>query len=117
MHELHHALFIKYHQCGQTAGFEQLNLLPITIGYFAARIRQANKGVLLLSPMVGKGVSILRPHNENDRILRDKLGEILAQLRHVPAAVRSGKAAVKHQYHVVQCAKAGEGDFFSLKIG
>jgi hypothetical protein len=46
----------------------------------------------------------------------DKLRVILAQLRHVPAAVRSGKAPIENQVDVLGTCKIGEPDRLSLGI-
>ena len=47
----------------------------------------------------------------------DKLGVILAQLRHVPPAEGSAEATVKDQDNVLFALKAGEPYYFALAVG
>ena len=89
--------FIDHHQGRDTTQFEQIPFLPIKVGNGVMRVRQANEGQVMLPPIGFKGLGIVRPDHDYLGLPPGKFRVILAQLRHVPAAVGSGKAAVENQ--------------------
>lgn len=70
----------------------------------------------MLLPMISKRFRVVRPDDENDSIPFPKLRIVLAQLRQMPAAVRSGKAAIKDQYDMLLVVILRKGDFIALEI-
>ncbi len=116
MHIAHKAIFVYHHQRRQTAELQQFYLLSIAIGDLVRRVWQPYKWKLLLLPLAGVGVGIIRANDENDRVLRGEQIILLAQLRQMPAAVRSEKAAVEHKHHVLLPPVVRKGNGITLKI-
>jgi hypothetical protein len=52
---------------------------------------------LIVFPIIRKSCRAIRTDNNDLGLTFNKLIVILAQLRHMPLAKRSGKASVKHQ--------------------
>ena len=64
-------------------------------------IGQADEGQLLPGPILLKGCSIFRANDHNHAVVPIKIREILAQLRHVPSAEGSEKAAIEDEQDIV----------------
>lgn len=90
---------------GHPSQFEEAHFLAVQfedgmIGVWQADVRQ-----FFFLPVIAEGVSIFRANNDNFSMSVGKFIVITAQLRHVPAAVRSGKTAIKDEYDVLFTAK------------
>ena len=79
-------------------------------------VGQAGEGECLLFPRALKRAWPVRPDDENLGAPRDKIGIILAQLRQMRAAVRSGKAASEHEHDVLMPVIIGKTDQVALGI-
>ena len=84
-----------------TAQFEQVDLLVIQVRHRMLWVGQAGERKRFLFPGALKRAWPIRPDDENLGAPRDKIGIILAQLRQMRAAVRSGKAASEHEHDVL----------------
>jgi len=89
---------------------EQIDLLPVLIGYRVLRIGQAGKGKRFLFPCTLKRSRPVRPNDEHLSAPRHKLSIVLAQLRQMPAAVGSRESACKYQHQVLLPPIIAEAD-------
>ena len=95
---------------------EQVDLLVIQVRHRMLWVGQAGEGERLLFPRALKRAWPIRPDDENLGAPRDKIGIILAQLRQMPAAVRSDKAASEHEHDVLASPVIREADGVALCI-
>ena len=79
-------------------------------------VGQAGEGERFLFPRALKRAWPIRPDDENLGVPRDKIGIILAQLRQMPAAVRSDKAASEHEHGVLAFPIIGKTNQVALGI-
>lgn len=108
--------FVDDHESGQPAKFEQFNLLAVQVCHPVVRVWQADEGQLFSLPVPGKRRPAFWPNNHNFSIVTDKSQIILPQLRHMPAAVRSGKAAIKHQNNVFSSPKIRQANRETVQV-
>lgn len=107
---------INHHQGRQSSQFEQFYLLAVGIGHLMVRVGQPDKRVLLVTPGTNYLGVIFGANNHNLRIVINELLIIVAQLRQVRAAVRSGQATIEHQHHVLLSSKPRQRNGLSLNI-
>ena len=75
------------------------------------------KGRSFFLPVLGKGICIFRSDDHDLGFLLCEFVIVLAQLRHVPPAERSDKAAVEDQQDVLLALKICQADCASVEIG
>jgi hypothetical protein len=75
---------------------EQLDFLSVQLEHAVFGIGQANERQRFLLPVLGECSGIFGTNNKHFDVTGDKLGILLAQLRHVRAAERSHEAAIEH---------------------
>jgi len=80
-------------------------------------VGQAHKREAFLFPGSLEGPRAIRAHHQDLGLALDKALIILAQLRQVPAAEGSDKAAVKDQHYVLAPAIIGQAHGPALGIG
>jgi hypothetical protein len=86
------------HDHGRHASeFQELDLLAVGPGDSMLGVRDTGKRHVFPAPPIGKRFGVFRSDGDDLGFTPDELWVILAQLRHVPAAVRSAKAPVEHQ--------------------
>jgi len=95
------------HLSRHTTQFEKVHFLAVAFEHAVVWIGNARIGKIFPFPITGKGSSILGADYQHLGIAFHKLAVVLAQLRHVPLAKRSGKATVKDQHHVLLTSKIG----------
>jgi hypothetical protein len=105
MDEAHLSFFIDGYLGGHAPEFEQIDFLPIFFQDAMGWVGQANEGQVMFLPVAGKGLFILGPENQNNRLLSHELIIIEAQLRHVPLAEGSEKTAIEDQQHILAALK------------
>ena len=99
VHIAYPAVSINDHLGRHSAILEYVHLLAIEFEHTVPGIGQAGEREVICLPVVLEGLRIVWAH---DQYLCAALYEeriVLAQLRHVPAAERSGKASVEHQHN------------------
>jgi hypothetical protein len=116
LHETRHARFVYDHLRRHTPQLEQVDFLPVQLEHAGFRVRQANEGQVMLLPISCKGFGVFRANNDHLSLTFDEVLIVLAQLRHVPLAEWSGKAAVENQQHVRFAAKIGQANRLTLEI-
>ena len=94
------ALFVDQDLNGHPAQFQQVYFLFVLAGDLVFRGCQADEGNLLGCPVVLKGLLGVRPDGDHFRLVFDKIWIVMVQLRHMPAAERSGKPPVEDQVDV-----------------
>jgi hypothetical protein len=95
-----HASTIHNHLGRHASQFEQVDFLSIQFKYTGFWIRKSNKRQVMLAPIVFKCFCIFRTNYDHYSLPFFKLYIVLAQLRHMPLAERSGKATIKYQQHI-----------------
>lgn len=100
MHEPQHTIFINQHLGWHAPKFEQVHFLTVKFQYPMFGIGQTDKWQLFLLPVISEGNRFFRTNHQYFRFQILKRFKILTQLRHVPAAKRSHKAAIKNHYHI-----------------
>ena len=96
---------------------EQLDLLPEEVEDAVLGIGQADEGEALglPSPLEGRGAVRAEDHDLGPALRQ--LAVLLAQLRQVPAAVRSEEAAVEDEQDVRDALEARERERLALEVG
>lgn len=107
---------INYQLRGKAAQFEQLDLLAVQFQNLVFGVGQTDKRQFFFLPVFLKRPGIFRPGNHYFRIQLDEFLIILAQLRHVRAAERSKKSAVKNHHHVLFVEIVGKRHSFTVEI-
>jgi hypothetical protein len=79
-------------------------------------VGQADKRVLFFSPLAGESFLIFRADDEDLGVALYELLIVLTQLRQMPAAMRSGKAAGEDQDDVLSVTEIGQADRLPLEI-
>jgi hypothetical protein len=69
----------------------------VTPGNFGADVRHADEGHVFFHPVAFKGIGTVRAEHQNFGLTFNKFCVVLAQLRQMFAAERSGKGAHQHQ--------------------
>ena len=113
MDKARHACFIDQDLSGHPSQFKKVDLLPVEFEHAGCWVRQAGKGQGFLLPVGGKGFGIFRPDDHNFDVAGNKLGMVLAQLRHVRTAEWSGKGAVEDQQHILLSVKICQANGFA----
>ncbi len=116
MHETRCASFIHDNLGGHSPQLEEVDFLPVQFEHAGLRIGQTDEGQVVLFPISLKSLCIFRADDHHLRPPFDEFLIVLAQLRHVPLAERSGKGAVEDQQYVGFAAKIGEANGLSLEI-
>ena len=89
---------------------EQVHFLVVSIRHLVLWIGQSRERKRFLFPRALKGSWAIRPDDEHLGIACDELIVILAQLRQMPAAVGSRKAACKDEHGMFLAAIIGQSD-------
>jgi len=98
------ALFVDHHQRRHAAHLEQLNLLSVLICDGVIGVSQTDEGDVFLLPVGHKSLLVFRTDSDNFAVTIRELLVVLAQLRHMPAAVRSHETPVENQHYVLAIA-------------
>ena len=78
---------------------------------------QADEGQVVFSPIFYERIFIFRANDENHSVFVLKFLVVLAQLRHMPTAERSDKAAVENQQHGLLTTEIGQSNLLAAKVG
>jgi len=89
--------FIDYDDCRHASELEPFDGLPELPGKFVVGVRNADELHLVLIPEILELLRLIRTGYDDLCLSVDKLLIVLAQLRHVPAAVRSHQCPVENQ--------------------
>ncbi len=108
VHEARHPGFVDEHLGRHAAELEQLDLLPILLEDLVLGIRQPNERQVVLSPVSRERLGVLGAHDHYRRLPLLELLIVLAQLRHVPTAERSGETPIEHEEHVTLAPQVGK---------
>lgn len=114
--EANQSLFVDDHLRGNPSEFEEVDFLTIHFQHCIFWVGQADERKVMFLPVCGKGQCIFGANYHDFDILFQKFVVLTAQLRHVPLAVGSKKAAVKNQEYVLFLFKIGKAEFFSVEI-
>jgi len=96
---------------------KEVDLLPVQFQHAVFGIGQTDEGQRLLMPIVSKRAGIFGTDHNHFDVAGHKFGIVLAQLRHVRAAERSGEAAVKDQKDILPTPEIGQADYAAREIG
>ena len=96
------------HLRGHSAQLEQSYLLAVHLQHAVLGVGQPDEWQVLFLPVAPERLRPLGPDSEYLGIQFREALIIAAQLRHVPAAERSGKPAVKDYQHVFAAGKIRE---------
>jgi hypothetical protein len=107
MDETRRAGFIHDDLGGHPSQLEEVDFLPVQFKHAGFRVGQADEGQIVFFPIGLKSPGVFRADHHNLRPPFDKFRIVLAQLRHVPLAERSGEGAVEDQQNVGFAAKIG----------
>jgi len=102
--------------CRQATQFQQFDLLPIAFRHRMVRVGQADKRHLVFTPPIRKNFGLLRTDRNYLGAPFYKFQIVLAQLRHMPAAVWSNKAAVENKNDMPGAFIIREPDLPSLEV-
>jgi len=94
------AFFVNDHLGWHASQLEQVDLLPVTPENSGLRVGQSDKWQRIFLPILGEGCLVLRSDDDHFGLAGAKFMIVLAQLRHVPAAEWSHKAAVEDQQEI-----------------
>ena len=83
---------------------EQVDLLVVQVGNRVLRVSQAGELKTLLLPRAHERAWAIGADGEHLGVTRNELVVILAQLRQMPAAVRSGEPARKDEHNMFLAA-------------
>lgn len=97
MHVSSHSSFVDDHLGGHPTHLEQVHFLPVKLEYAGCGVRQTDERQFMLPPVFPKSLSIFRSHHDHFCFPLYEFIVVLAQLRHVLLAERSGEPAVEHQ--------------------
>lgn len=87
---MHDMAFPIDHDSGwQPTEFPQLDLLAVQLGDHMVLIRQAGERIALAFPLLAERIGAVRARDKDLRVVLLEFGVSLAQLRQMPAAVRS----------------------------
>jgi hypothetical protein len=100
MGEVDAAVPVHNEERGHAAKLEQAYLLPVQSGHHVLRVSQSHKRHSLGFPVSPEALRSLWPNDDDLCPSVYELGVVAAQLRQVPAAERSGEAAVEYQHDV-----------------
>ena len=84
--------------------FKEIHLLAVELEHVVIWIGQTHKRQVVQLEITGKGPCLLGSNDKNNRITLDEFHMILAQLRHVSLAERSGKTAVENKQDILAAA-------------
>ncbi len=108
---------INDHLRRHAAQLEQVDFLTVQLENAGGGIWQANKRQFMLLPIFTEGSGVFRSNHDDLSVPAGKFFKVTAQLRHMPLAEWSGKAAVENQQNIVFAEEVGEGDRFPAKVG
>ncbi len=108
MDETYHAGPIHDDLCRHPPKLEQACLLAIQVCHYMIRIGQANERQIVFRPVGAESISIIRSGHYNFRPSRHELIIVLTQLRHVPSAEWSDKAAIEDEYDILRAVYVRE---------
>jgi len=109
--------FFVYDQLSRHASqLQYFHLLSIESGDGMFRIGQTDKRHFVPAPPIIESLLVLRADCDHFGAATDKFRVILAQLRHVLTAVRSGKTAIKDEDNMACTLIAGEPYLFPFAI-
>jgi len=94
------AFFVNDHLGWHASQLEQVDLLAVTPENSGLRVGQSDKWQRIFLPVFAEGCLVFRPDDDHYGLAGGKFLIILAQLRHVPAAEWSHKAAVENQQDI-----------------
>ncbi len=97
----YHAGLVDEHQRGHPSQLEYFDLLPVHIRDANLGVGKPNQRILMVLPMILERLAVVGPNDQNFGLVLDELVVILTQLHEMLAAVRSGKAAIKHEHDVL----------------
>ncbi len=111
------ACFIDNDEGGHPPELEEFDLLPVQPGNPVLGVRYAGERHPVTEPEIREAFSVLRPHGDDLGVTFGELRVFLAQLRHMPPAVRSGKAPVEHEDDVLFILIVGKPYRFTGGVG
>jgi hypothetical protein len=94
-------IHIKDNQGRHASEFQELDLLAVGAGDDMFGVRDTGERHAFPVPPIGKRLGVFRSYGDDLGLTTDEFRVILAQLRHVPATVRSAKTPVEHQDDVL----------------
>jgi hypothetical protein len=100
VHKAGYASLIHQNLGWHAAELEEVDLLPIQLENTRAGIREPNKWKLVGSPVILKRGAAFRSDNDDRGGSLYKFLMVKTQLRHMPLAEWSGKAAIKDQENI-----------------
>ncbi len=112
-----HAAAVDEHLGRHSSQFEYTDLLPVEIKDSMVGIGQADERQFFPGPIFLKCGRIFRTNDHNHAVVPNKIRVILAQLRQVPAAEGSEKAAIEDEQDIVSTNKIGQSHHGAVEIG
>ena len=117
MDEARDPIFINSYLGGHASLLEEIDLLPVAFQDRMAGVRQSDERQGIAAPIQRKCEAVFGADHHDHGILCCEFVIILAQLRHVPSAVGSEKAAIENQEDILLCLEICEINFVSVEIG
>lgn len=104
------------HLRGHPPEFEEIDLLSVKFKDAGRRVGQTDKRQIIFAPVGSESLFIFRTNHDNLSVAVHKFLKVMAQLRHMPLAERSCKAAVEDDQDVVRSPEIGELNGFTPEI-
>lgn len=108
-------LFIHHYDSRHATHLQQLDFLAIAASYGMVRVGQTDERILFLGPLSSKALLIFWANDNDLRVTIDEVLVVLAQLRQMPTAIGSGKAAGEDKDNVLLASKISEANRLSLQ--
>ena len=103
-----HAVFVDDNLGWHASQLEEFDLLPVAFQYRVFRVWQPDKRKIIFREILGAGYFVLRAYHDDFGVQPGEIFGILAQLRHMRTAERSGKTTIKNQHYIFLAAKIGK---------
>lgn len=110
-------IFIDGDLGGHAPKLEEVYFLPVALQDRVAGVGQANEWQGIGFPVQRKCQTVFRSNHQDHGVLFCEFVVILAQLRHVPSAEGSEKAAIENEQDVLLQVKICEADLIAVEIG
>lgn len=104
------------HLRGHPPELEEIDLLSVKFEDAGSWVGQTDKRQIIFAPVGSESSVIFRTDHDNFGLAVHKFLKVMAQLRHMPLAEWSGKAAVEDDQDVVCSAEIGELNGFTPEI-
>ena len=110
------SLFVDDDLGWHAAQLEYVDFLSVALQNTVRWVRQTDKGQLVRLPVHFEGIRVFRSNDHNFCFQGFEFRIILTQLRHMPLAERSQKAAVENQQNIGFVFEIRKRNFLTISI-